>query len=100
MVAELIDGNAIAKSIRTHLNEEIRQIQTERAYFKPSLVIIQVGDRPDSSTYVRMKLKAASEANISCELKNLPQDVTQANVCLSPFSTKDVANQFLSLAPR
>ncbi|VVT57857.1 uncharacterized protein SAPINGB_P005904 [Magnusiomyces paraingens] len=80
MVAELIDGNAIAKSIRTGLNEEIKAIQAEKPYFKPSLVIFQVGDRPDSSTYVRMKLKAAAEANISCQLKNLPESVTQAEL--------------------
>lgn len=80
MVAELIDGNAIAKSIRAGLNEEIAQIQASKPYFKPSLVIIQVGDRPDSSTYVRMKLKSAAEANISCELKKIPETVTQAQV--------------------
>lgn len=86
MVAELIDGNSIAKSIRTHINEEIRQVQSEKPYFKPSLVIIQVGSRPDSSTYVRMKLKAASEANIACELKNLPEDVSQLEVSIPVIS--------------
>lgn len=81
MVAQLIDGNAIAKSIRLGLNQEIAEIQASKPYFKPSLVIFQVGDRPDSSTYVKMKLKAAEEANISCELKKVPEDVTQAQVC-------------------
>lgn len=80
MVAELIDGNSIAKAIRSNLNKEIADIQVTKPYFKPSLVIIQVGDRPDSSTYVRMKLKAAAEANISCEAKKIPESVTQAQV--------------------
>jgi methylenetetrahydrofolate dehydrogenase (NADP+)/methenyltetrahydrofolate cyclohydrolase/formyltetrahydrofolate synthetase len=39
-----------------------------------------VGDRSDSSTYVRMKLKAAEEANIDCELVNLPEDTTEADL--------------------
>jgi methylenetetrahydrofolate dehydrogenase (NADP+)/methenyltetrahydrofolate cyclohydrolase/formyltetrahydrofolate synthetase len=43
-------------------------------------VIIQVGSRPDSSTYVRMKLRAAVEANITCELKNFPEDITETEL--------------------
>jgi methylenetetrahydrofolate dehydrogenase (NADP+)/methenyltetrahydrofolate cyclohydrolase/formyltetrahydrofolate synthetase len=39
-----------------------------------------VGDRSDSSTYVRMKLKAAEEANIACELVQLPEDTSEADL--------------------
>lgn len=82
MGAQLIDGTSIAKGIRTGLNEEIKAIQQEKPYFKPSLIIVQVGDRPDSNTYVRMKLKAADEANISCQLVKLDEKVTQAEVSI------------------
>ncbi|CDO54983.1 hypothetical protein DV113_001294 [Geotrichum candidum] len=80
MVAQIIDGNAIAKNIRTRLHDEIKEIQSKKPSFKPSLIIIQVGDRPDSSTYVRMKLKAAQEANISCEIEHYPESITQAQL--------------------
>ncbi|KAK9385952.1 formate--tetrahydrofolate ligase-domain-containing protein [Lipomyces mesembrius] len=80
MVAEVIDGTAVAKSIRQSLNVEISQAQTVNALFKPSLTIIQVGNRPDSSTYVRMKLKAAQEANIICTVKNFSDSITEIDL--------------------
>lgn len=39
--------------------------------FAPHLAIIQQGTRSDSSTYVKMKLKAAQEAGIKCTLVTL-----------------------------
>jgi methylenetetrahydrofolate dehydrogenase (NADP+)/methenyltetrahydrofolate cyclohydrolase/formyltetrahydrofolate synthetase len=41
MVAQKIDGTAIAKAIRARLNEEIKQKQEVSPRFKPSLKIIQ-----------------------------------------------------------
>ncbi|CCH45146.1 C1-tetrahydrofolate synthase [Wickerhamomyces ciferrii] len=77
MSAELIDGKLIAKQIRERIHSEISELQSKDASFKPTLYIIQVGSRPDSSTYVKMKLKAATEANITCVHELLPEDVTQ-----------------------
>ncbi|KAG5367037.1 C-1-tetrahydrofolate synthase [Yarrowia sp. B02] len=76
-MASIIDGNSIARNIRERLHAEIADVQKTNPRFQPSLVIIQVGDRPDSSTYVRMKLKAADEAAIKCELKKLDENVSQ-----------------------
>ncbi|KAJ0107379.1 hypothetical protein J7T55_009343 [Diaporthe amygdali] len=80
MTAQKIDGTAIAKSIRARLHSEIQERKTANPKYIPSLKIIQVGDRSDSSTYVRMKLKAAEEAGISCELIHLPTDITEAEL--------------------
>lgn len=80
MVARKIDGTAIAKSIRERLNAEIRKRQQTNPRYKPSLVIIQVGGRSDSSTYIRMKLKAAEEANILCKHEHYPADITEAEL--------------------
>ncbi|KAF3760844.1 hypothetical protein M406DRAFT_47692 [Cryphonectria parasitica EP155] len=80
MGAVKIDGTAIAKRIRESLHAEIEAKKQVNPRFIPSLKIIQVGDRSDSSTYVRMKLKAASEAGILCELIHLPADVTEAEL--------------------
>lgn len=77
MVATRLDGNAIAKSIRERLGREIAEKQKLNPRFKPCLKIIQVGDRSDSTTYVRMKLKAAQEAGIECELIHLPESITE-----------------------
>jgi methylenetetrahydrofolate dehydrogenase (NADP+) / methenyltetrahydrofolate cyclohydrolase / formyltetrahydrofolate synthetase len=77
MVGMKIDGTAIAKKIRERLHAEIEQTQRTNPRFKPSLKILQIGDRPDSSTYVRMKLKAAEEADIACELVHLSSSITE-----------------------
>ncbi|KAK5105561.1 tetrahydrofolate synthase [Lithohypha guttulata] len=80
MTGTKIDGTAIAKSIREKLHAQIEETQKSNPRFKPCLKIIQVGDRPDSSTYVRMKLKAAEEASIDCELVHLPDTVTEPEI--------------------
>jgi len=41
MVAQKIDGTAIAKSIRERLNNDIQQKQEKNPRYKPSLIIIQ-----------------------------------------------------------
>ena len=77
MAAEKIDGTAIAKRIRERITSEIQKAQEKNPRYKPSLTIVQVGDRSDSSTYVRMKLKAAEEANIICNLVHYPETITE-----------------------
>ena len=77
MTASKIDGTAIARSIRERIAKDIQATQAQNPRFKPSLVIIQVGDRSDSSTYVRMKLKAAEEANIACKLEHYDKSISE-----------------------
>ncbi|AOW07924.1 YALI0F30745p [Yarrowia lipolytica CLIB122] len=72
-----IDGKQMAKDIRLELHDEIKQIQAKKPHFQPKLIIIQVGERPDSSAYVRMKLKAAREAQIDCELRKFSEDMAE-----------------------
>ncbi|ROV89003.1 hypothetical protein VSDG_08706 [Cytospora chrysosperma] len=80
MAAQKIDGTTIAKNIRGRLQAEIQERKQANPKYIPSLKIIQVGDRSDSSTYVRMKLKAAGEAGIDCDLIHLPTDITEAEL--------------------
>lgn len=77
MAATKIDGTAIAKSIRENIQADIAKAQEINPRYRPSLTIIQVGDRSDSSTYVRMKLKAAEEAQITCNLVHYPESITE-----------------------
>ncbi|KAM5352222.1 hypothetical protein ACJ41O_004945 [Fusarium nematophilum] len=77
MVASKIDGTAIAKAIRERLSGEVAEKQKLNPRFKPCLKIIQVGDRSDSSTYVRMKLKAAAEARIDSQLIHYPESISE-----------------------
>ena len=80
MTATKIDGTAIAKAIRERLHAQVQATQKVNPRYRPALKIIQVGDRSDSTTYVRMKLKAAQEASIDCELRQFPETVTEAEL--------------------
>ena len=77
MAAAKIDGTGIAKRIRERICIDIKKAQERNPRYQPSLKIVQVGDRSDSSTYVRMKLKAAEEANITCEIVQLPESISE-----------------------
>ncbi|CEJ88534.1 Putative C-1-tetrahydrofolate synthase-like protein [[Torrubiella] hemipterigena] len=77
MVARQLDGTAIAKAIRERIGAEIAERQKANPRYQPCLKIIQIGDRSDSSTYVRMKLKAAAEAGLSCELLHYPESISE-----------------------
>lgn len=77
MTASKIDGNAIARDIRDKIKANIKKTQETNPRYKPSLTIVQVGARPDSSTYVRMKLKASEEADIICNVVNYPESITE-----------------------
>ena len=77
MTATKIDGTAIAKSIREKISKDIAEKQAQNPRYNPSLVIIQIGDRSDSNTYVRMKLKAAEEANILCKVEHYEKSITE-----------------------
>lgn len=101
MTADKIDGTAIAKAIREGINREIAQMQQSNPRYRPSLTIVQVGDRADSSTYVRMKLKAAEEANIECRLEKYPDDITEAELLhhLERFNNDDSIHGILVQLP-
>ncbi|UKZ77960.1 hypothetical protein TrVFT333_005694 [Trichoderma virens FT-333] len=101
MVATKLDGNSIAKAIRERLGAEIAEKQKKNPRYHPSLRIIQVGDRSDSSTYVRMKLKAAEEARIDCKLLHFPEDIAEIELLdqIRRLNNDDAVNGILVQLP-
>ncbi|GMM34146.1 hypothetical protein DASC09_014710 [Saccharomycopsis crataegensis] len=77
MTAEIIDGKTVSASIRSQLSQEIAAIKAKSPSFAPQLVVVQVGARPDSSVYVRMKRKAAEEVGIIFQHIDLPESIDQ-----------------------
>ena len=77
MPGQLIDGKGIAQTIRKEIADEVAQLKAKDPSFKPSLAIIQVSDRQDSATYVRMKLRAAEEAGITATFFPYPESITE-----------------------
>ncbi|MFW5713483.1 MAG: bifunctional methylenetetrahydrofolate dehydrogenase/methenyltetrahydrofolate cyclohydrolase FolD [Brevefilum sp.] len=79
MTAKIIDGKAIAESLR----EEVRQQISERVAAgrpAPGLATVIIGDNPASKVYVRMKHKACKEAGIKSIGHELSADTTQEEV--------------------
>jgi len=76
MSAQLIDGTAIAATIRGEIAAEVEAMTAQ--YGKvPGLATVLVGERKDSQTYVRMKKKACAEVGITSFGHDLPADVSQ-----------------------
>lgn len=61
-------ASTTCRSIRADIASRVAATQAQFPRFAPHLAVIQQGARSDSSTYVKMKLKAAAEAGIKCTL--------------------------------
>ncbi|MCB9140069.1 MAG: bifunctional methylenetetrahydrofolate dehydrogenase/methenyltetrahydrofolate cyclohydrolase FolD [Caldilineaceae bacterium] len=79
MTAEIIDGKAIAATIRQEIAQEVVEMR-EKAGRVPGLATVLVGERPDSATYVRMKKRACAEVGIDSFSYDLPADISQADL--------------------
>ncbi|OWB65087.1 hypothetical protein B5S33_g3388 [[Candida] boidinii] len=77
LAAEILSGREIASKVKSKAFEEVKKLQSQFPEFKPSLTIIQVGTRPDSSAYVRMKLKASKESGIDCNIIKLDEHISE-----------------------
>ncbi|AET41204.1 trifunctional formate-tetrahydrofolate ligase/methenyltetrahydrofolate cyclohydrolase/methylenetetrahydrofolate dehydrogenase ADE3 Ecym_7378 [Eremothecium cymbalariae DBVPG len=78
----LIDGKGIAATIRDEIAREVLELRKIHESFKPTLTIFQVGNRQDSSTYVRMKRKAAAEAGITVNFIQLEDGIGEEELLL------------------
>jgi methylenetetrahydrofolate dehydrogenase (NADP+) / methenyltetrahydrofolate cyclohydrolase len=63
MPATVIDGKAVAASVRERVREEVEQLTAELGR-PPGLATVLVGDDPASAIYVRNKRKASEEVGI------------------------------------
>ncbi len=76
MSAQIIDGKAIAATIRGEIAAEVEEMKTKYNRV-PGLAAVLVGERKDSQTYVRMKKRACAEVGITSFGYELPADVSQ-----------------------
>jgi len=79
MRAKLIDGKAIAESLREDVKQKVAE-RAEKGLPTPGLATVIVGENPASKVYVRMKHKACQEADILSVGYELPADATQEEV--------------------
>ncbi|MDX2261922.1 MAG: tetrahydrofolate dehydrogenase/cyclohydrolase catalytic domain-containing protein [Gemmatimonadales bacterium] len=78
MTATLIDGVAIATTIRGEVAAQVAELR--RAGIVPGLAVVLVGDNPASQIYVRSKGKACLEAGMHSETIVLPLDTSEATL--------------------
>ncbi len=76
MTAEIIDGKAIAATIRQEIAAEVAEMKAATGHV-PGLATVLVGSRKDSQSYVRMKKKACAEVGINSFGFDLPEDISQ-----------------------
>jgi methylenetetrahydrofolate dehydrogenase (NADP+) / methenyltetrahydrofolate cyclohydrolase len=76
MTAKLIDGNALAASIRHDVAARVRELTD--AGKRPGLAVLLVGDSAASAVYVRHKVTDCEEVGIRSLLEHLPGSTSEA----------------------
>ncbi len=79
MTAQIIDGKAIAQSVREQVAVEVAR-RSAAGKPQPTLATVLVGERPDSAAYVASKQKACAELGMGSVSHHLPGDATQQQV--------------------
>jgi 5,10-methylene-tetrahydrofolate dehydrogenase/methenyl tetrahydrofolate cyclohydrolase len=79
MTAQIIDGKAIAASVREQVAESVAAF-IAAGKPQPTLATVLVGDRPDSAAYVASKQKACAELGMGSVSHHLPADTNQVQV--------------------
>lgn len=76
MTAKLIDGKAIAATIRDEIRAEVDGMKS-RGLTIPGLAVVMVGQDPASAVYVRNKRKACEEVGIRSFAYDLPENTSE-----------------------
>ena len=75
---KLIDGKAIAASMRGEIAEQTTQLKQQGV--TPGLAVVLVGEDPASRVYVSMKEKACAQAGIFSDEHKLPAETSEAEL--------------------
>jgi methylenetetrahydrofolate dehydrogenase (NADP+) / methenyltetrahydrofolate cyclohydrolase len=78
MTARLIDGNALAASIRADVAARAAQMTTGGR--RPGLAVVLVGDDPASAVYVRHKVKDCEDAGLHSVLERYPATLSEVDL--------------------
>ena len=79
MLAEIIDGKAIAQTIRQEVAQKVQQ-RIEQGKRAPGLAVILVGANPASQIYVGSKRRACEEVGFLSRSYDLPDTTTEAEL--------------------
>ncbi|MBE0367333.1 bifunctional methylenetetrahydrofolate dehydrogenase/methenyltetrahydrofolate cyclohydrolase FolD [Pseudoalteromonas sp. MMG013] len=79
MTANIIDGKAIAKQVRSTVAKRVEQ-RIEQGLRAPGLAVVLVGQDPASQVYVGSKRKACDEVGFVSKSFDLPGDTSEAQL--------------------
>ncbi len=76
MTAQLIDGNALSKTLRVEISARAAALRARGIV--PGLAVVLVGSNPASEVYVRNKVKACEASGLHSVLETYPADLSEA----------------------
>jgi methylenetetrahydrofolate dehydrogenase (NADP+)/methenyltetrahydrofolate cyclohydrolase len=77
--ARLLDGKTVAAKVRAQVARRAARF-AEEYQRRPGLAVVQVGEDPASSVYVRNKRRASQEAGIESFAYDLPADTSEERI--------------------
>jgi len=78
MTAQLIDGNALSRQLRTQVSERVAALKAQG--LTPGLAVILVGDNPASQVYVRNKVKACEDTGMHSVLEQYDATMSETDL--------------------
>ncbi len=72
MSAELLNGSQLAKRVRSQIRRKIKNLT-----FTPGLAVVQVGDDPASTLYIKHKQRDCEKVHFHSEVHRLSADINQ-----------------------
>jgi methylenetetrahydrofolate dehydrogenase (NADP+) / methenyltetrahydrofolate cyclohydrolase len=78
MTAQLIDGNALSRKLRTEVKVRVSALKAKG--ITPGLAVILVGENPASQVYVRNKVKACEDTGMHSVLETWPAGMSEADL--------------------
>ena len=78
MTAQLIDGNALSRQLRTEVAQRAAALRARGT--TPGLAVVLVGDNPASQVYVRNKVNACEEAGLHSVLEKYDASLSEAEL--------------------
>jgi methylenetetrahydrofolate dehydrogenase (NADP+) / methenyltetrahydrofolate cyclohydrolase len=78
MTAQLIDGNALSRQLRTEVKARVSALKAKG--ITPGLAVILVGENPASQVYVRNKVKACEDTGMHSVLETWPASMSEADL--------------------
>ena len=98
-MAQIIDGKIISQEIKDELKEEVAALKAQG--IEGSLAVVQVGEDPASSVYVRNKKKACEYIGIHSLSYELPEETTEEELLdlIASLNENDAVNGILVQLP-